>query len=134
MLKVGLELCKFTPEQIAENPIKKLHEAYILANSKNEEDPTILERAKQIFCSLEYADKESPEIQEWQKFREYTVENLKRIYEEFGIKFDHYFWESQYSAKRIQPLIEKMKEKGILTPDADQSLVCAGTYREFYDS
>jgi arginyl-tRNA synthetase len=134
MLKVGLEMCNFTPEQIAENPIKKLHEAYILANTKEEGDPTIIERAKEIFRKLEFAEENSPEIREWQKFRQYTIDNLARIYNEFGIKFDHYYWESQYSAKQIKPLIEKLKDMKILSADQDQSLVstfCAIKYLQF---
>ena len=124
MLKVGLEMCELSPEQIAENPIKKLHEAYILANKKNDEgDAAVVERAREIFRNLEFSEEGSPEIQEWQRFRQYTLDNLRRIYGEFGIKFDHYFWESQYSAKRMQPLIEELKGRDILIPEHDQSLV-----------
>lgn len=123
MLKAGLEMCNFTEEEISKNPIKKLHEAYIKANLKKEEDPSIEDRAKNIFHELEFAPDDSAEIQQWRKFRHYTMDELRRIYERLGVTFDVYSWESDYSATRIKPLLDELKEKKIIVPEKDETQV-----------
>lgn len=129
LLKVGLEDSDFNEEMLSENPLKVLHKAYVSAVKNAEDNPEIYERAKQIFNELEHADEDSPSLKDWYTFRNYTLKELSKTYERLGIVFDEYNWESDYSAKRIQPLIDEMKRKNILSAESDKSLVSISLFK-----
>ncbi len=123
LLKYGLQDGNYKKEDIAKEPIKMLHKAYVEANMKAEQSPEVLDQARLIFRDLEFADDDSPEIHEWHLFREYTMQELVRIYGRLGVEFDEYSWESTYSAQKIRPLVDDMKNKGILKEEEDNCLV-----------
>lgn len=124
LLKVGLEDGGYTDADIAAQPLKTLHKAYVEANTRLDEgENDVVERAKKKFQELEFASENSSEIQEWRQFRKYTMNELERIYRRLGIRFDEYHWESDYSATRIKPLIDKMIDDNLLERESDNALV-----------
>lgn len=120
LIKVGVDALQHTEENIKENPIKVLYESYVHANKLAETNPLILENAKQEFSKLESGSEE--EIKNWKNYMKFTVDELERIYERLGVKFDIYNYESMYNANDIKEVIDMMNKKKILSllPDGKQ--------------
>lgn len=78
-------------------PIKKLVEIYVKINEMAKEDESIVESARKNFSMLEAGDKDTVAL--WQKFRELSLEEYKKIYDILGIKFDSYNGEAFYNDK-----------------------------------
>ena len=98
---------KFGSEKkLGKNPIKHLLEIYVKANKKKYE-----KNAREEFKKLEEGDKKS--LMLWRLFRNFSLEDFKKIYKRFGIKFDVYTGESSYN-KKARQIIEELKNKGIV--------------------
>lgn len=117
LLKIGMDAAALSEAQIQADPIKHLFEAYVAANRMAEQDSSVHEKARQVFCSLENGNQ--ADLEEWNKYREYTVAELTRVYERLGIRFDEYAWESQYSKPKIGNCLALMREKDLLERDDD---------------
>lgn len=123
LLQYGLRESGFKSEDILENPIRKLLEAYVKATAMAEESAEIYEVAKKIFHDLEFAEEDSQVLTEWKIIRESSIKQLAEIYKRIGVEFDEYSWESDYSIKRIKPFVEKLKEIEIIEQKPDGALV-----------
>ncbi|XP_055377440.1 probable arginine--tRNA ligase, mitochondrial isoform X2 [Condylostylus longicornis] len=116
LLQIGVELSGLTNEEIQKNPIENLFKAYVNANRLANNDPKIADKARDIFKKLEAGELD---LKRWEKFRKYTITELKSIYERLGVQFDDYDWESQYKQKDICDIVEKLQKKGILINEVD---------------
>ncbi|XP_076277001.1 arginyl-tRNA synthetase, mitochondrial isoform X2 [Lasioglossum baleicum] len=114
-IQLGIELGNVDNKEIIENPIKALYKAYVIANKLAETDSTMNDRAREIFRKLEFGDSNIHE--EWQTFKDYTVQELERTYERLGITFDEYHWESMYTALSTKKITDLMEEMKLLTLD-----------------
>ncbi|CAG2056953.1 unnamed protein product, partial [Timema podura] len=117
LLQVGLNMSNYTDEMIKQNPIQLLYQAYVTANQAAQNDSTLGAKAREIFQSLEegsFAD-----IKKWENYRNYTVDELQRIYKRLGVTFDEYEWESMYSTVQIRSVLDQLEEKGILKLEED---------------
>lgn len=112
LLKIGMEMRKLSVDEIKSNPIKHLFDAYVDANQLAATDPSILEKARNIFCQLENG--QIADLSDWMKCRQYTVDELERLYKRIGIEFDEYSWESEYRKPNITKIIDLMKAKELL--------------------
>eukprot|EP01091_Cochliopodium_minus_P018712 TRINITY_DN7663_c0_g1_i1.p1 TRINITY_DN7663_c0_g1~~TRINITY_DN7663_c0_g1_i1.p1 ORF type:complete len:535 (-),score=175.42 TRINITY_DN7663_c0_g1_i1:94-1698(-) len=94
LLAIGFE--KHGSEELLKtDPIKHLYDVYVAINLDADEDPTIHDKAREYFNQMEQGDKKSLEL--WQKFRDMSIEEYKRIYGRLNIEFDVYSGESQFS-------------------------------------
>nr|CAD7266546.1 unnamed protein product [Timema shepardi] len=117
LLQVGLNMSNYTDEMIKHNPIQLLYQAYVTANQAAQNDSALGAKAREIFKSLEegsFAD-----IKKWENYRNYTVDELQRIYKRLGVTFDEYEWESMYSTVQIKNVLDQLEEKGILKLEED---------------
>nr|CAD7457317.1 unnamed protein product [Timema tahoe] len=117
LLQVGLNMSNYTDEMIKQNPIQLLYQAYVTANQAAQNDSALGAKAREIFQSLEegsFAD-----IKKWENYRNYTVDELQRIYKRLGVTFDEYEWESMYSTVQIRSVLDQLEEKGILKLEED---------------
>lgn len=117
LLKVGMELNKLSVNDIKSNPIQHLFNAYVGANQAAASDPSISEKARQIFCQLENG--QLTDLSDWMEYRKVTVEELERLYRRLGIEFDEYSWESEYRKPNILKVIDRMHEKQLLSTSSD---------------
>lgn len=125
---LGLELMK--SEICDSTTIQSLHKGYILANQLALQDSNIHKKAKSIFNDLE-CDKSPPNIKHlWNKFRSITIKELEVVYNRLGVIFDEYDWESQYSIDKIQDLLKKLDEIGLLKLKEDGSTVIHSNNQE----
>ncbi|XP_011498213.1 PREDICTED: probable arginine--tRNA ligase, mitochondrial [Ceratosolen solmsi marchali] len=118
---LGLSLCQISDEAIKKDPINVLYNAYVYANKLAETDATIADRAREIFKDLENGNESS--LKQWKAFKKYTLEELTKIYERIGIKFDEYQWESAYNIKEISSLISEIKRLDLLSIDSKDRTV-----------
>lgn len=113
LLSIGYDLYGDNDE-LSKNACQHLLDVYIKANVKCDKDSTgkLREKAKQRFAVLEQkADVRV--LEQWTRFREYSVENFKRTYSRIGIKFDEIHGESMYSKAGFE-VVEKLEQLGIL--------------------
>jgi len=115
LLQLGINMTDISEDEIKSNPIKVLYTAYVNANKLAETDSSILDRARKIFNNLENGVGVAHE--QWEVFKQYTVEELKRVYSRIGITFDEYHWESMYNAKNIEKIITLMEKMQLLITD-----------------
>lgn len=111
-LKLGMEMANLSDEEIAKNPIRHLFNAYVNANKLAEQDDTFATKARNIFAEMENGHED--DLQDWNKYREYTVQELAAVYKRLNIQFDEYCWESQYARTKIGHIFDMMQEKGLL--------------------
>lgn len=121
LLKIGMDLSNASPDEIKENPIKHLFNAYVAANRLAENDDTIADRARELFSQMESGS--GSDLGDWMKYREYTVAELERIYRRLGVTFDVYAWESDYRKSQIGDVIERLKTMEGLRTDDEGKLV-----------
>ncbi|XP_046435389.1 probable arginine--tRNA ligase, mitochondrial [Neodiprion fabricii] len=114
-VQLGIDLLNVTEERMKREPIKLLYDAYVHANKLAVTDPSIAERARQIFNDLESGN--ARDIEKWETFRRFTVDELSATYERLGVRFDEYNWESTYNAKKISQIISFMESQGFLITD-----------------
>lgn len=117
LLKVGIDVLNLSDEEISKNPIQSLFKAYVKANSLAEVNPGIAEKARSIFRDLENG--ESTFLDKWKVYRQYTVDELKVIYQRLGVEFDKYDWESMYGQKEIQSVLRLLEEFKLLKEEID---------------
>lgn len=110
--------------------IQSLHNAYILANQMAKQDSTVHQKAKSIFNDLECGKSTSHVNHLWTEFRSITLQELEIIYKRLGIVFDEYDWESNYSIDKIQHVLKKMYEIGLLKSKKDGSTVVYSNNQE----
>lgn len=116
-IKVGVEKLNYTNEDIKKNPIQLLYESYVHANRLAEKDPEITELARKQFSNLEKGT--TNDVDDWKTFMSYTIDELQAMYGRLGVKFDEYNYESMYSAKDIQDVVDTLKKKNILQAQPD---------------
>lgn len=110
--------------------IEFLHKAYVLANKMAKQDSSIHAKAKSIFNNLECGNSTSNINHQWNEFRSITIKELKIIYKRLGIVFDEYDWESKYSIGKIQDVLNKLNEIGLLKCKEDGSTVVNSNNQE----
>ncbi len=90
-----------------ENPISELMKIYIRINNLCKEDEQVLERCRENFKKLEQGDKYCVDL--WEKFRELSIKEFKKIYDLLGSKFDSWDGESFIATKadEIPKILEK---------------------------
>ena len=104
-LIVGYE--KFGNEKkLEKDPIKHLMEIYVKANKKQYE-----KGARAEFKKLEEGDRKA--LMLWKLFKSFSLEEFKKIYKIFGIKFDVQEGEATYN-KKTKKIIQELKEKKLL--------------------
>ncbi|CAO1339050.1 unnamed protein product [Diamesa hyperborea] len=119
-LKVGIDMEKLSEEDIKKNPLECLFKAYVSAHSST--DPSIPILAREVFERMEN-EEDATEMKTWQNYRQYTLDELKIMYERLNVVFNQYEFESMYNRKKVQSVIEIMKEKNLLQEDKDGKMV-----------
>ncbi|EOB13372.1 Arginyl-tRNA synthetase, cytoplasmic [Nosema bombycis CQ1] len=88
-------------EELENDPIKHLFDVYVKINKDVENDPTLDDKAKEIFMKME-KEKNEEYLDLWKKFRAKSIEKYKKLYKRMNIEFDEYSGESLYEEKGKQ--------------------------------
>ena len=98
------------PAALRADPIAEMERLYKLINAAGEEDPKVLEEARQELVKLQRGDPENLRI--WKEMIALSQVQFDTIYARLGVKFDHTFGESFYN-DRLQPLVKELSRKGL---------------------
>ena len=98
-------------EEVEKGRVKELMRLYVKYHEEAEKDATLDDKARAYFKLIENGDKECNELFNW--FKELTLKDVKKVYEDLGVTFDSYAGESFYNDK-MEPVIKELDEKGLL--------------------
>lgn len=119
-LKVGIDMENLSDADIKQNPLQNLLRVYVAANTSK--DPAVAEKARKIFEIMEF-NNDSEIMEQWKNIKQYTLDELRIIYERLNIQYDVYEFESMYRRKDIENVIELLNEKKILEKDEEGKMI-----------
>ena len=99
-------------DYIERDGINALTELYVRFNQDEKENPALTEDGRAWFLKIEQGDETALALFNW--FKELTLKDARRVYDELGVDFDYYTGESFYNDK-MQPIIDKLRDDGLLT-------------------
>ena len=108
-------------KELSKHPVKHLHEIYVRSNN----EPKFDEIGRVYFKKLESGDKEIKTL--WNKFKECSVQDFKKIYSFFNVTFDVYSGESLYN-KKINQIINELESKKLLERSDNALIVNLNKY------
>ncbi len=114
-----------TKEGVEKGGVKELTRLYVKYHKEAEENPAMDDEARRYFKLIEQGDKECNDLFNW--FKELTLKEVSRIYDELDVRFDSYAGESFYNDK-MQPVINELEEKGLLKTSEGAKIVDLSDY------
>ena len=103
--------------------IEELKNLYVRFTSEAAEDPTLKEKARELFVQLEHGDSDLVSL--WNKFKEQSIAEFRKTYEQLNIKFDLSVGESYYTEGR-ESVLKDLEEKHIAHINEDGAIVVSG--------
>ena len=97
-------------EALDSDPIGHMLELYVKFHEEAEGRPELEEEAKAWFRRLEEGDEEARAL--WERFRELSLREFKKVYDLMGVSFDYYWGESFYNGM-IPEVVRRLKEMGL---------------------
>ena len=107
-------------EDIEKRNIRALLDLYVRFHAEAEKNPELEDEGRYWFKQIEDGNEEALAI--FHKFKDITLKEVSKVYDRLGITFDSYAGESFYNDK-MQPVINALKEKGLLTISEGASVV-----------
>ncbi len=101
-------------KKIAGNPIGELKDLYVRFHQLSEEHPEMKDKARELFVRLEKKDQEMVAL--WKRFRDLSLKDFERVYEQLGIKFDTNIGES-YFTEQADKLVDECLANGFCRKD-----------------
>ena len=105
--------------------LKEITRLYVKYHEEAEKDPSMDDVAREYFLRIENGDKECNELFEY--FKKITLEEIGKIYDLLGVKFDSYAGESFYNDK-MAPVVKKLEDKGLLVESDGAKIVDLSEY------
>ncbi|EHI70565.1 arginine--tRNA ligase [Streptococcus ictaluri] len=107
-------------EAVKAHPIDELLKLYVRINAEAETDPTVDEEAREWFRKLEDGDQEATSL--WQWFRDESLLEFNRLYDQMKVTFDSYNGEAFYNDK-MDEVLELLEAKGLLVESKGAQVV-----------
>ncbi|MGB2698256.1 MAG: arginine--tRNA ligase, partial [Candidatus Zixiibacteriota bacterium] len=107
-------------EKLKSDPVNTLFDLYVEFHKRAEDNPDLDEEAREWFKKLETGEKEATKL--WRRFKDYSMEEFKRIYELLGIEFGAFTGESFYN-RFMDSTIDKLKAAGLTQISQDALIV-----------
>jgi arginyl-tRNA synthetase len=115
---------KWGDEKVIEaNPIEELKNLYVRFSTEAEENPSLKDEARKIFAKLEDGDPELFAL--WSRFKNLSIAEFQKTYEELNIRFDMMLGESYY-ANGSEKLVVDLRQKGLATDGENGSVIVEG--------
>jgi len=103
-----------------ENPIEDLTQIYIRISELCKNDEKVLEKCRENFKKLEDGDSYFTEL--WERFKDVSLKEFKKIYDLLDVEFDSWNGESFYIDK-IPEIERRLKESGVITESEGAKIV-----------
>ncbi len=98
-----------------------LGKLYSEASKKLEDNPNYKTEVDKFQKKLE--ERKDPDLMElWKKTRQWSLDDYEEIYKDLGVKFDNYFFESQFE-KRGKEIVQELQKKKIAKKSAGAVIV-----------
>jgi arginyl-tRNA synthetase len=97
-------------EALRADAIGEMERLYQMINRACEQDPKVLEAARQELVKLQSGDEENLRI--WREMIALSESQFQRVYSRLGITFDYQFGESYYNP-RLQGVVRELAERGL---------------------
>lgn len=107
-------------QSLAQLEIKDLNRLYTAFSKIAKEDPSLEDKARAAFASLEKGDPFHRKL--WEAFRASTMRELMRIYEMMGVEFDFYTGESFFET-HMEPVVKELETRGLLVHSQERDVV-----------
>jgi len=104
----------------ADDKVAYLHGIYSRTSQRAEEDPALAEEARAWSKRLEDGDGEAREL--WQRFKEASLEEFRRVYELLDVGFDSWKGEAHYEGA-MEPVLDRLRDAGLLVEDQGAEVV-----------
>jgi arginyl-tRNA synthetase len=88
-----------------------LGETYVESSKKIKEYKNAKTEISKLMKSIE--TRKGKEYEKWKKTRTWSINEFKKIYKDLDVKFDEYFYESEYIEEGLK-ILKELLEKGIL--------------------
>ncbi|MGZ5529935.1 MAG: arginine--tRNA ligase, partial [Limisphaerales bacterium] len=95
---------------LEKDPIGEMERLYKLVNAACEQNPAVLDEARQELVKLQSGDEENLQI--WRDMIALSETQFERVYNRLGVKFDYTYGESYYNP-RLKNVIEDLKKRGL---------------------
>lgn len=93
------------------NPIAELLKLYVRINEEAKNDPSLDQEGRDWFLKLENGDPEALDL--WQWFRDESLVEFNRIYDQLGVNFDSMSGEAFYNDK-MDEVVDLLESQGLL--------------------
>lgn len=110
-------------EDIDKNPIDELQKLYVRFHDEEKSDPSLEERAREVFLKLEQNDPHYVALWTW--FKDESMKEFMEMYELLNVSFDSYDGESFYNDK-MDDAIKELEAKDLLKIDDGATIVDLG--------
>lgn len=100
-----------SPEMVQQGGVDALTELYVRFHEEAEKEPSLEDEGRMWFKKIEDGDEEALAI--FTSFKELTLKDAQRVYDEMGISFDSYAGESFYNDKTAA-VVDELRAKGLL--------------------
>ncbi len=112
-------------EAVRANPIKELLQLYVRINKEAQSQSQLDEEARDWFRKLEAGDQEA--ISLWQWFRNESLVEFNRLYDQLDVQFDSYNGEAFYNDK-MDEVVSILEDKGLLEESQGAQVVKLDKY------
>lgn len=110
-------------EEIDKDPIRELLKLYVRYTKEAEDNPELMDEARDWFKKLEDGDEFSTNT--WQWFKEISLKEFERVYDLLDINFDSYNGEF-YHSKFVGDVIAELNEKNLLKDSEGAKVIDMG--------
>lgn len=97
--------------RLVQDPIKYLYELYVRFHKEAGENPGLEDEGRGWFKKLEDGDPQAREL--WQRFRDLSLTEFKRVYALLGVSFDSWQGEAFFN-EMLDSTVAEVKAKGLL--------------------
>ena len=98
-------------EEVERDGVDAMTRLYVRFHEEAEKDPSLEDEGRAWFKKIEDGDPEAMEIFTW--FKEVTLKDAAKVYDQLGVSFDSYAGESFYNDK-MEPVIQELRDKNLL--------------------
>ncbi|HAX03441.1 MAG: arginine--tRNA ligase [Tenericutes bacterium GWC2_34_14] len=107
-------------DEIKQNPIAELQKLYVRFHDAEKEDPTLEDKAREVFKALEEGNQTYFKL--WQWFKEESLSEFMEMYDLLGVSFDSFNGEAFYNDK-MDVVVKELEDKGLLKVDEGATIV-----------
>ena len=111
---------RLDPERLRTDPIAEMERLYKLVNALCQEDPQVLEKARQELVKLQAGDEENLRL--WREMIALSQTQFERVYARLGVKFDYSLGESYYNPM-LKKVVDELAERRLAQPSEGAMVV-----------